>query len=105
MYRYVGTAGGGGHLLRDAGEIAAELTALRAELADVLARRREIERRQAAFEAALRGDDPAGLATLEEITDELSEVRDEMMALSEACEVLRDELCETLYLAHGTRVS
>ncbi len=103
MYRYVGTAGGGGRLLRDAGEIADELTAMRRRLADILAKNREIEGRQAALAACHEGD-PAGITALREITEELCEVQDEMLAISDECDVLRDELCEALYYARVARV-
>ena len=105
MYRYVGTAGGGGHLLRDAGDIAAELTALRGRLADALAHRREIEEKQAVLEGACRRGESAGVVALEELAEELWEVREDILAISEDCDVLREELCEALYLARGTRVS
>ena len=105
MYRYVGTAGGGGRLLRDAGEIADALSALRETLAGLLERKQEIEEKKAALKAAYTEEDPEEIPELEELTYLLDTVRDEILDVSEKCDVLRDELCETLYLTRRTRVS
>ena len=103
MYRYIGTAGGGGLLVRDVQTIADELSALREELFRLEVRKQEIEQERAALEGAQpsRAMPPA----LGALCEALEELREEMLTLADRCDVLCEELCEALYLARRTRAS